>query len=558
MDDFGPEPTFPDTTPVTSLPSLFTINGCGLQLYGARDHDANTQTYVTTHVATFVWLPLFALGSYRVAKAEAGSLYVVGRTDLSALAKAWNVLLCCALLIVPSSLFLVSHLSSPGYLAGQRIQEGDQLVEAGDFVKAAETYREVAIGDSRSQTAINKIQELLELPAEKLPLKDLAEIMKIAVGLQERGRWPEAEGDLTDRAKKLAEIHANSDPFGSATMLGVLRRLAPDDKDLDQRIRTLLESAVKQSPDNPHAASMLAAYFETENDSARCKELLLPHEKTLGDGDGARILGGILASEGELDRAVALLEPYVQNGLEKRRKAEASYMETRERVAKAVEKRLEAGDVSQDFIRRYNAATEIQQQEMIGKYYADYINVDADVQAAGKELERASILVVPTALSLGVAQLNAAKGSPDPKARRKQLEKAEKTFLAIQSAAGESAQYKIFLGQVNYWLGKHDEGRKLFDEALAGDGRSSGMLVAVSNMLREVGEVTEGRKLAEEAHGVAKNDQEKYQAASQRAMMSTDFGRPHPLAGTRQSRSRRPSSDPGGGQGLPGDRAGRI
>ena len=32
--------------------------------------------------------------------------------------------------------------------------------------------------------------------------------------------------------------------------------------------------------------------------------------------------------------------------------------------------------------------------------------------------------------------------------------------------AGDSDAYRLFLGQVNYWLGKADEGQKLFDALL--------------------------------------------------------------------------------------------
>jgi hypothetical protein len=57
---------FPDLRPIRSVPSLFTVNGIGLTIYGARDRDAETDSYVKTHCFCFVFLPVFSLGAYRV------------------------------------------------------------------------------------------------------------------------------------------------------------------------------------------------------------------------------------------------------------------------------------------------------------------------------------------------------------------------------------------------------------------------------------------------------------------------------------------------------------
>ena len=56
---------------------------------------------------------------------------------------------------------------------------------------------------------------------------------------------------------------------------------------------------------------------------------------------------------------------------------------------------------------------------------------------------------------------------PDAAARRQELEKAEQTFLAVRGLTGKTDEYRMNLAQVYYWLGKHREGRQLFDEVLA-------------------------------------------------------------------------------------------
>jgi len=70
---------FPDMTPITAPPSLASINGIGTQLNGRRDFDADTGTYVATQTFAVVFVPLIAVGAYRVADAPSGGWYFVGR-----------------------------------------------------------------------------------------------------------------------------------------------------------------------------------------------------------------------------------------------------------------------------------------------------------------------------------------------------------------------------------------------------------------------------------------------------------------------------------------------
>ena len=47
--------------PVQSPPTLWTVNGCGLTAYGARDHDPETGTYVKTQCLSVFFVPVLAL-----------------------------------------------------------------------------------------------------------------------------------------------------------------------------------------------------------------------------------------------------------------------------------------------------------------------------------------------------------------------------------------------------------------------------------------------------------------------------------------------------------------
>ena len=79
---------FPSMTPIKKAPPLFLLNGCGLGMYGRRDFDKETQTYIATWCFALL-IPIFALRAYRVAKAEQG-WYFIGREPLSPFARRSN------------------------------------------------------------------------------------------------------------------------------------------------------------------------------------------------------------------------------------------------------------------------------------------------------------------------------------------------------------------------------------------------------------------------------------------------------------------------------------
>lgn len=57
---------FGDLEPLTSAPSLRTINGIGTTMYGATDFDARTGSHMSTLYFVFFFIPLFPLARYRV------------------------------------------------------------------------------------------------------------------------------------------------------------------------------------------------------------------------------------------------------------------------------------------------------------------------------------------------------------------------------------------------------------------------------------------------------------------------------------------------------------
>ena len=81
---------FPKMRPVKSVPELFRINGCGVAIYGRRDYDAETFTYVATQCICLLFIPVFPIRAYRVADAPEGGWYFIGKEPLSGVAKGWS------------------------------------------------------------------------------------------------------------------------------------------------------------------------------------------------------------------------------------------------------------------------------------------------------------------------------------------------------------------------------------------------------------------------------------------------------------------------------------
>jgi hypothetical protein len=79
------ERVFGGLLPITSAPSLRTVNGMGFGVYGRSDYDRETNSYVTTHCFCFVFLPIFPVGRYRVIAQDKGYRFM-GQLPLT----TWN------------------------------------------------------------------------------------------------------------------------------------------------------------------------------------------------------------------------------------------------------------------------------------------------------------------------------------------------------------------------------------------------------------------------------------------------------------------------------------
>ena len=74
--------TYAKAKPITAAPSLRTINGFGVKLYGNSDTDSASGAYTATYYIVALFLPVFPIGRYRVINAGGNSYRFLGKLPL--------------------------------------------------------------------------------------------------------------------------------------------------------------------------------------------------------------------------------------------------------------------------------------------------------------------------------------------------------------------------------------------------------------------------------------------------------------------------------------------
>jgi hypothetical protein len=515
---------FPEMTLVDSAPSMFLLNGCGLTVYGKRDRDAETGTYVKTHCLALIFVPVLALSAYRVADDGGGGWYFIGRVPLSGFAKLWNLCVAGLLAGVISLGYMAHYTSTPEYKAEQELAKADELRAAGDMKRAVQIYEIILEGQTPSVApAGQRLTELLRDDLPKAPLQTIAGIVQAVATDRQAQRL---DPGLYDRLLALVKEQQDKDPINALELCNRLKPLAKDAKAHEALRVQLLEKAVAKDPQNVALVCQVAAACEERGETERCVKLLEPVRAKLGITEGARILGQIYARQDRCEDSYQLLMPYTEGRLKRLHDAEKSYDSVLKGLEKSALSQLNKGQGPNAFYRDYKQLEKAGDKAGMAKLVDDFISgkikSNKQVEGALANLRREAE-IVPVALDLGIVRLRRAQDMTDPATRKKELEGAEKVFLDIQGVAGATDEFRIFNGQVKYWLGKHDEGKTLFDQYLESKKRDVKSLLTVSEIMREVGEMVPAREMAEQAYEKATIKEEKAAAAQQRALIWKDL-----------------------------------
>src|SRR5271155_5441594 len=130
MVQVDPSTKFSDLRPVRSGPQLYNVLGFGLFLYGDRDFDVETESVVRTLCFCLLYIPVFALRSYRVVPTDDGWHYL-GRVPVAGAARLLSVAAVVALVGGSAFIGVNAYLNSPGQVAARKLAEADRLVSVG-------------------------------------------------------------------------------------------------------------------------------------------------------------------------------------------------------------------------------------------------------------------------------------------------------------------------------------------------------------------------------------------------------------------------------------------
>ena len=83
------ERLYGDLTPISSAPSLHTINGIGTTMYGSTDHDSESGSYLSTYYFVILAIPIFPISRYRIIPTGNGYRFL-GKAPLRTFDK-WHI-----------------------------------------------------------------------------------------------------------------------------------------------------------------------------------------------------------------------------------------------------------------------------------------------------------------------------------------------------------------------------------------------------------------------------------------------------------------------------------
>ncbi|HTL55961.1 MAG TPA: hypothetical protein VL361_09795 [Candidatus Limnocylindrales bacterium] len=514
---------FPQLRPLGNTPTLVRINGIGTGMYGKRDFDLETGTYIKTHCLCVLFVPLVALGAYRVADAQSG-WYFIGKGQLSSFAKSWNIGVLVLSLLFGAVVADHAHRSSAEYLAKQEVRRGNQALQSGNPMEAARIFRAVTLGStSQAAAARNGLRQAVEQCFSSASPGTAQAAFRLLATLPSHISTPTpVVPDAYRRGIALVEKFRATNPEAALDLLREVAVFGPSTNDTFRSLEIdLLKAAIAAKPNNTNRVIELALVYEDRNQLEASAQLLAPYHEQLGATEGARILGQHQLAQGKYEDAYGLLYPYVQARLQKLREVERNYTNAMNRVYNQGIGDLNAGRADRSFYDAFKSASKTEKAQMVDRYVMKRMETDPGFRRAVAELTAANKILHVT-LDLGMVQLSRAQNLADPAARKAELEAAEKTFLAIRGLAGGTDEYRLFLGQVYYWLGKSKEGGELFRQLLEGHKGEYSLQMNLGSILREVGEVSQARELVEQAYRTATADMDKFEAASLRARLEMD------------------------------------
>ena len=512
----------PDLEPINGAPSLFSFYGCGLKLFGNRDYSAETQSSIKTLYFSLFYIPLIPLKAYRVVQ-DGKRFYFLGKVPVSKTARNGSLATVAVGALAIFGFGGQQYLSSDNYKFGKTVTAAETATAEARYADAMGLYKTIYddSGSYRSKARDAMAEIMAPAKLSSVPTGELANVLETynTFGVSPLPRMDEGIYEMALERVKTAD---RTEPVSLHKLLHGTEDLKDDGEDLSELDAALVAKINAADPTNLEAAVEIAEPSFYANDLETVKRVLDPVKDKLGDSEGARMLAQIYISEGRTTEAYPLLSDYTSARLETFQKAEARLDSVTESLWDSEFFKLQNGLAPDAFYEAYDKAPKTEQQLMVDTHLSEAVYNKPKYLDALKVYQE-SAAVVPVAMDFGVLQLRRAEGLSSQAERNAELEAAEKTFLSIKGAAGDSDEYKVYLGQVYFWLGKQDEGQALFDEVLEANGRSSESLLSIALTLRSLGKTGLAEELTQEAYENAADDKTRYNAANVMNLLSSSL-----------------------------------
>ena len=444
MEDSELRKIFPNLTPGTSAPAMFRLNGCGLALYGSRDRHEESNTYVSTYCISLVFIPIIALKAYRISDAPNGGWYFLGTEPLSTFAKTWNALLASFIMAVIAAGVYDAHTSSPEYRAKVNMAEAIELREEGKLEKAAEQYKLVFISSApQKKEGLEGLKELVQMGLKKGDALLAAKLFRIQVSAEKyRYIGTQRRKELWAEAVAYLDGTIGNDLEATRHLLKTVKDIAPLPKDFEEQQLKLLERTVQNSPNSIAAVTELTTILDKKGQTERCIRLLEPLANKLGITDGARILGTYYLNQGNEEKALPIIEPYVTAMAKEVSKTNQKYSDMFKVAFDQKKRWLTTGRAYGFDYKKYKSSDKKTKAALVNKYMFTSIANDSVLKKA-REAYNKACKAVPIALREAEIRCN-----------QNDFKRADFILTNIESAAKRKELYKQLRKKTSTALGK--------------------------------------------------------------------------------------------------------
>jgi len=485
--------------PMKGAPPLFRLNGCGTSMLGRRAYDAETGTYVKTLVITLLFIPVLPITSYRVADAQDGGWYFIGKERISPQVRMIRSTLLLLALFAVLGVFSYARHHSPDATARRAIAAAEAAAAAGDHLDAANKAQMAAgISTDYQARALELADQYLDAAFSSADPRDILRAFDLARDSRYwRIRFQKRSDDLEQQMIRMAGEWLEADPSMALEFAFRARKVDRGDAAWVAPMRAALEALVASGDAGRREIDSLATLYSDLGENNALIRLLEPRAPFDDEPTWAGLLGRAYLREGRAMEAVPVLEAHIERYYPVWVSLQASMEKAWQAAYDAALASLNEGRAPQSFYDAYERAAEEAGDQMVNQYLRNAIDANARVKSLNAELEKTGN-VSALMMDLGIACIEAGHAA-EPDDRDIWFGKAEKTFLRLRAHAEDSPDFQFFYGQVCYWLGKSREGAELFDRLLKDHSDDAGLLIEMGVILRGVGKWDKAREVYRKA-----------------------------------------------------------